>query len=118
VDLWDSLLRMVSALAIVLGLMGATAFLAKRFSLGRVWMKTGTPLVQVISSGHLNSRASISLVAVAGEVLIVGTTATALVPLGRITDLDRVRQMLGQAGLSSHSASGAEAEQKRKDDTA
>lgn len=118
-DLWESGIRMLSALAVVLGLMGLLAFVAKRYSFWQVWGKPGTPLVQVLGSGYVNSRASISLVAVAGEVLIVGTTATDLVPLGRIADQHRVYQMLRQAGLSSQQSGGvAGAEQAGRDDKA
>lgn len=118
-DLLESGIRMLSALAVVLGLMGLAAFVTKRFSFTQVWRKSGTPLVQVLGSGYVNSRAGISLVAVAGEVLIVGTTATDLVPLGRIADQHRVYEMLRQAGLPSHSPGGVVGtEQAGRDDRA
>jgi flagellar protein FliO/FliZ len=104
---------MVSALAVVLGLMGGLAFLAKRVLARRPWGAPGASLVRVVGSGYVGTRTSVALVAVAGELLIVGTTATELVPLGRITDPDRVRQVLGQAGMSSPATDEAHA---RRDD--
>lgn len=41
------------------------------------------------------------VVAVAGEVLILGTTATDMVPLGKITDPAVVTRLLADAGPST-----------------
>jgi flagellar protein FliO/FliZ len=54
----------------------------------------GRPLVRVLASGYIAPRKTIALVSVAGEYLIVGTTATDLVPLGRISDSAELRELL------------------------
>ncbi|MEW6542366.1 MAG: flagellar biosynthetic protein FliO [Nitrospirota bacterium] len=99
-EFWDSFIRMVSALAVVLGLVLALAVAARRFLRGRIGSPAATPLVQVLGSGYLGARKSIVLVSVAGELLVVGSTADTLVPLGRISDPERVRRDLigGGAG--------------------
>ena len=102
IDLWDSLFRTVFALAIVLGLMGLAALAAKRL-LGRRVGPTGSrPLIQVLASGYIAPRKTIALVSVAGEYLIVGATATDLVPMGRISDVAKLQELLTTAG-SEHS---------------
>jgi flagellar protein FliO/FliZ len=56
-----------------------------------------TQIVQVLGSGYIGPRKTISLVSVAGEFLIVGMTQTDLVALGHITDRERVQQFLSAA---------------------
>lgn len=95
IDVWDSLIRTVSALAVVLVCIGIAAFVARRVMGPRAGNSGGRPLVQVLASGYLAPRKTISLVDVAGEYLIVGATATDLVPLGRITNTAHLRELLG-----------------------
>ena len=102
IDLWDSLFRTVSALAVVLGLMGVAALAAKRLLGRRVGATGSRPLIQVLASGYIAPRKTIALVSVAGEYLIVGATATDLVPMGRISDAAKVQELLASAG-SEHS---------------
>lgn len=100
IDLWDSLLRTASALAIVLGLMGVLAWAARRLLSGRMGMAGQGPLVQVVASGYVGPRKTISIVSVAGDYLIVGTTATDMVHLGRVQDPARVTALLASAPAS------------------
>ncbi len=95
IDVWDSLIRTVLALAVVLLCIGIAAFVARRVLGPRVGKSAGRPLVQVLASGYLAPRKTISLVEVAGEYLIVGATATDLIPLGRINNTAHLREMLG-----------------------
>ncbi|MFY4730795.1 FliO/MopB family protein [Nitrospira sp. BLG_2] len=94
IDLWESLFRTVSALAIVLVLMGIVAVTVRRLMGQRMGIAGGRPLVRVLASSYIAPRKTIALVSVAGEYLIVGTTATDLVPLGRITDSSELRELL------------------------
>ena len=102
IDLWESLFRTVSALAIVLVLMGVVAVTVRRVMGQRLGIAGGRPLVRVLASGYIAPRKTISIVSVAGEYLIVGTTATDLVPLGRISDSAELRELLS---LNSENAS-------------
>lgn len=96
-DLWESVVRMASALGIVLALILALLAVA-RSTVGRRFLPVGgTPLVKILGSGQLGSRKQIMLVAVAGEVLVLGTTATDLVPLGKITDPGRLKTLLADS---------------------
>jgi flagellar protein FliO/FliZ len=98
IDLWESLFRTVSALAIVLALMGIVAVAVRRVMGQRLGGAGGRPLVQVLASSYIAPRKTISLVSVAGEYLIVGTTATDLVPLGRVSDSSELRELLALTG--------------------
>jgi flagellar protein FliO/FliZ len=97
IDLWESLFRTVSALAIVLVLMGIVAMTVRRLMGQRLGIAGGRPLVRVLASSYVAPRKTIALVSVAGEYLIVGMTATDLVPLGRISDSAELRELLALA---------------------
>lgn len=110
-EFWDSLIRMVSALAVVVGLMMVLAAVARRLMGGRSLAFNQAPVVQVLGSVYVGPRKSIALVAVGGELLIVGTTATDLVPLGRVSDPEEVRRLLaGKTGEPLDSARGRSAD--------
>lgn len=96
-EIWESVVRMVSALGVVLALILGLLAVA-RSTVGRRFLPIqGAPLVKILGSGPLGSRKHVMVVAVAGEVLILGTTATDLVPLGKITDPDQVKQLLSES---------------------
>jgi len=83
-DFGDSILRMLSALGIVLALMMVVVAIARRVLGARSGAGADAPLVRVLSTGYLGPKKSISVVSVAGELLIIGTTSTDLIPLGRV----------------------------------
>src|SRR5690242_19914867 len=90
-DVWDSVLRMFSALAIVLALMMAVVAIVRRVMGARSGAGADAPLVRVLSTGYLGPKKSISVVSVAGELLIIGATATDLIPLGRVRPVARAQ---------------------------
>jgi flagellar protein FliO/FliZ len=93
-EMWESVVRMVSALGVVLALILGLLAIA-RSAIGRRYLPmNGAPLVTILASSPLGSRKHIMLVAVAGEVLVLGTTATDLVPLGKITDSEQLKHLL------------------------
>lgn len=108
-ELWESVVRMVSALGVVLALILVLLAVA-RSAIGRRFLPvSGAPMVKILASSPLGSRKQIMLVAVAGEVLILGTTATDLVPLGKVTDPEQLKLLLADpasAGLSAVHATG------------
>ena len=101
IDLWESLFRTGAALAIVLVLMGIVALVFRRLMGHRLGVVGGRPLVHILATGYVAPRKTVTLVSVAGEYLIVGTTATDLVPLGRITDTAHVKELLAQTTEAS-----------------
>lgn len=110
IDVWDSIARTLMALTIVLLLMGAVAWVARRILAHRVAAPGGAPLIQVVANSYLAPRKSIALVAIADQYFVVGLTADNLVPLGRIEDQSKMATLLSAAGhtdlpsgLSPHS---------------
>lgn len=101
IDLWESLFRTLLALAVVLALMGIAAIIFRRLMGHRLGTAGGRPLVQVLATGYIAPRKAVTLVAVAGEYLIVGTTATDLVPLGRINDTTQLAELLARTTEAS-----------------
>lgn len=93
-EFWDMAVRMVSSLLLVVALMLILSAAAKRLFGVRLPVAAGQTHVQVVGSGYLGPRKTVSLVAVAGELLIVGTTQNDIVPLGRVTDAERIKQVL------------------------
>jgi flagellar protein FliO/FliZ len=123
VDFWDSFIRMASALALVLALMAGLVLLVRRFAGTRLCGPVSAPIVQVLGSGYIGPRKTISLVSVAGEFLIVGITPTDLVSLGHITDRERVQQFLsattpGRSIVPGRPSSPNEAQAPMRDATA
>jgi flagellar protein FliO/FliZ len=104
IDFWESLLRTLFALAIVLALMGAIAMAARRVMGHRLGQAGRHALVRVVATGHIAPRKTITLVSVAGEYLIVGATATDIVPLGRIGDTARVEELLASSAPAAPSS--------------
>lgn len=93
-EIWESVVRMVSALGVVLALILGLLAIA-RSAIGRRFLPlSGAPMVRILANSPLGSRKHIMLVAVGGDVLILGTTATDLVPLGKVTDPEHLKQLL------------------------
>ncbi|MDR4476606.1 MAG: flagellar biosynthetic protein FliO [Nitrospira sp.] len=88
---------MVSALGIVLALIVGLLAVARSAVGRRLLPVGGAPVVQVLGSGPLGSRKHVAVVAVAGEVFILGTTPTDLVPLGKVTDPEQVKRLMANA---------------------
>lgn len=107
-DFWDSAFRMLSALAVVLALMMIVVAIARRVMGARSYASADAPLVRVLSTGYVAPRKTISVVSVAGELLIIGATATDLIPLGRVRNSDYIRRLVPPTA-SSESKSTTEA---------
>ncbi len=97
-ELWDSLIRMVSSLAVVLGLLLLGSYALRRFFPGQVSAAGQSPLVRIIGSGYLGPKKQILVVAVAGEVFILGATANELIPLGRVKNQEQLKQLVPEQG--------------------
>ncbi|MBI4000772.1 MAG: FliO/MopB family protein [Nitrospira defluvii] len=104
-ELWESVVRMVSALGVVLALILGLLAVA-RSAIGRRFLPlSGVPAIKILANSPLGARKQVLLVAVAGEVLILGTTATDLVRLGKITDPEQLKLLLADASSTRPSPS-------------
>ena len=93
-DFLASLLKMISALAVVLGVM-----LGGLWAVRKLMKKTGTGVddgqkIRVLSTRYLGPKSSIMLLDVLGNVIVVGVTGTQISMLTTISDeesLERLR---------------------------
>lgn len=92
-DFIASLLKMVSALAVVLGIM-----LAVLWAVRKLMKKTGTDVddghaIRILSTRYLGPKSSIMLVDVLGSVIVVGVTGSQISMLTTITDEESLESL-------------------------
>jgi flagellar protein FliO/FliZ len=80
-----SFLKMLFALAVVLGVMLGALYLLKRIA-GRNLAGGPESLIQILSTRHLGPKSSITMVDVAGRIIVLGVTANAINLLGEFED--------------------------------
>ncbi len=85
-DIVWSFIKMISALAIILGLLIAAMYFFKRFM-----RHTGTgmdqgELIRIVTSRYLGPKSSIMVVDIAGQVVAIGLAGNQMTPLTTITD--------------------------------
>ncbi len=91
-DLTHEALKMAGALAlVVLVLLGGLAWVRRTF--GESPGNGGEPLMRVLGGLRVGTGKQIMLVDVAGEVLVLGTTAKGLTLLTKITDENRASRV-------------------------
>lgn len=121
-SLWSSFLKMLFALAIVLGLLIGVMYLMKNFMQRSTSTADNQSLINVISSRYLGPKSSIILVEVPGQVIVVGISGQQMTPLARIDDPaalakiktqprptlpsplvgDKIAKLLAMANFTSH----------------
>jgi flagellar protein FliO/FliZ len=85
-SLLSSFLKMIFALAIVLGLLVGVMYFVKRF-MGQAGPATDNKaLINIISSKYLGPKSSIVLVEVLDQIIVVGITAQQMTTLSCIDD--------------------------------
>ncbi len=91
-----SILKMLSALALVLGLMVAALYVLKKFMNKTGGGVEGDEFVKIISTRYLGPKSSIVILDVLGRVIVVGVTNQQIAPLAEIEDresLDRLKTL-------------------------
>jgi len=106
VDPW-SVVKTGAALAIVLGLMGLAAYLAKRF-LPAHWSVVGSSsLVRVLSRVPLGGGREVVVIDVSGARLVIGATASQITLLARFEgDALRSEQVGSSESTTNKGAQG------------
>jgi flagellar protein FliO/FliZ len=92
-DFFASILKMVSALAVVLGIMLAGLWVVRK-----LMKKTGTGVddghaIRILSTRYLGPKSSIMLVDVLGSVIVVGVTTSQISMLTTITDEESLESL-------------------------
>jgi len=75
---WVPILKMFSALLIVLGLMVFLTYLAKRYYPGMRGAGNSRPDIRVVGTVYLGSKRSIAVIGVQGKRLVVGMTPSSI----------------------------------------
>lgn len=86
ISLWSSFLKMIFALAIVLGLLVGVMYFMKNFMQRTAPSSENTNLINILSSRYLGPKSSIILVEVMEQVIVVGISGQQMTPLARIDD--------------------------------
>ena len=86
ISLWSSFLKMIFALAIVLGLLIGVMYFIKNFMQRTAPSSDNTALINILSSRYLGPKSSIILVEVMEQVIVVGISGQQMTPLARIDD--------------------------------
>lgn len=83
-DPMGSLIKMVSSLLIVLGLIIFVAYIAKRILRSGFSRWRTAPLIQVLSTAYLGPKREISIIEVGKEYLVVGITPNQITLITRL----------------------------------
>jgi len=75
---WVPVVKMLSALLIVLGIMGLLTFLAKRYYPGAKGRKGPGADIHILGTVYMGSKRSIAVIGVGGRKLVVGMTPASM----------------------------------------
>ncbi len=98
IELVPSSLKMLSMLAVVLGIMFLLFFGFKKYVLKNTLFGGGEKLVTILGSGFLGPKKNIVLVEVVGEVLVLGMSQDNISLLTNITDPERIEEIKAKGG--------------------
>ena len=101
VDFVSSIIKMIASLALVLAGILATYWVVKRFVLKRGGGFGGRNLIRILATGYLGQKKNITLVEVAGEVLVIGITNNNISLLTKIEDKEKIEEIHSTHGLNS-----------------
>jgi flagellar protein FliO/FliZ len=93
VSFFWSFLKMLSALALVIGLMIAALVVIKKYFYHSPAVSGGNTMIDIISTHHLGPKNSFILVDVLGQVLLLGISNQEISLLTTITDPDALDKL-------------------------
>lgn len=93
VSFFWSFLKMLSALALVIGLMIAALVVVKKYFYQSPAASGGNTMIDIISTHHLGPKNSFMLVDVLGQVLLLGVSNQEISLLTTITDPDAMNRL-------------------------
>ncbi len=104
VSMVSAFLKMIFALAIVLGLLIGVMYFIKIFMQRTGPVGDSSSLINILSSKYLGPKSSIILVEVMEQVIVVGVSGQQMTPLARIDDPLTIAKMKSHR---SHAAAGS-----------
>jgi len=93
VSLLPSFLRMIFALALVLGLLIVVMYLMKKFLQPAGSIADNSSLIKVITTRHLGAKNSIVLIEVLDQIIVVGISNQQMTPLACIDNPQAVAKL-------------------------
>ncbi|MBU8849647.1 MAG: flagellar biosynthetic protein FliO [Desulfobacterales bacterium] len=104
-ELFPSLLKIISALSVTLGLMIMVAYLFKKILKKGSGAINGKELIKILSTKYLGPKSSIMLINVLGNTLLIGVSSSKISLLTEIVDSESLEQLEDLQGKEGKSAS-------------
>ncbi len=106
--------KMFSSLALVLGVMFLAFYIFKKFVLKNGLMGGNTQTIKVLGTGVIAPRKSVSLVEVAGEILVLGISNDNISLLSKVEDEEKIEEIKTAPNATITSAWQTAQKQKSK----
>ena len=104
-ELFPSILKIISALAVTVGIMIVAAYLFKKIVKKGEGGINGGELIKILSAKYLGSKSSIMLVDVLGNIMVIGVSISKISLLTEIVDSESLEQLKDIRGRKGKSAS-------------
>jgi flagellar protein FliO/FliZ len=98
VDVFASIIKMMAALALVLGLMIAAAYVMKKIMARAGSGAADEGMIKIVSTRYLGPKNNIMLLEVLGRIMVVGVSNNQMSLLTTISDADALEQLREAAG--------------------
>jgi len=100
-ELFPALLKIISALAVTIGVMVVAAYLFKKIVKKGEGEINGSELIKILSAKYLGPKSSIMLIDVLGNIMVIGVSSSKISLLTEIVDsepLEQLKNIQGQEG--------------------
>ena len=100
-ELFPSLLKIISALAVTVGVMIVVAYLFKKIVKKGGGAINGKELIKILSAKYIGPKNSIILIDVLGNIMVIGVSSSKISLLTEIVDsesLEQLKDINGQKG--------------------
>ena len=104
-DLMQALLKMISALSVVVGIAFITLWGFRKLVNGRTHSRSNAKSIEIVSSKYLGSKHSIVLVDVVGHILVVGLSPSGMSMLAHLDDKDSHARLTGMCAKKGEDVS-------------
>ncbi|HUV49843.1 MAG TPA: flagellar biosynthetic protein FliO [Anaerolineae bacterium] len=92
-ELFPSLLKIISALAVTVGIMIVAAYLFKKIMKKGEGGINGRELIKILSAKYLGTKSSIMLIDVLGNIMVIGVSSSKISLLTEIVDSESLEQL-------------------------
>jgi flagellar protein FliO/FliZ len=104
-ELFPSLLKIISALAVTVGIMIVVAYLFRKIVKKGGGEINGRELIKILSAKYLGPKSSIMLIDVLGNIMVIGVSSSNISLLTEIVDSESLEQLKDIHGQKRGNAS-------------